>query len=91
MPAGAVVASTGDDLKGACFTERLRRDGIVAFVRHEADRAVGQPLQLVVPLDDLRPVGLPGGGRVGVERRDELIDVGLDRLAAALSASLAAR
>ena len=43
-------------------------DGHRAVEPH--DRAVGQPHELVVPLDDLHPVGLPGGRRVGVQRGD---------------------
>ena len=34
------------------------------------DRSVGEPQQLVVPLDDLYPVGVLDTWRVGVERGD---------------------
>jgi hypothetical protein len=50
------------------------RDGPVEL----HDRALGEPEQLVVPADDLHPVGLLGARRVGVQGGDTAKSARLD-------------
>ena len=68
---GEVAVPLPDErLQGLSSARRRRPAWASAATSSACDRVVRQPDQLVVPLEDLRPVGLLGRGRVVVQSGD---------------------